>query len=44
VLFAADTGLDPAYLRKARGWTEPEWSAALLRLADRGLVDGAPRW
>jgi hypothetical protein len=38
VLFAADRGLDPAYMRKARGWSEEEWEAAEGRLADRGLV------
>jgi hypothetical protein len=38
VLFAADRGLDPAYMRQARGWSEEEWNAAEGRLADRGLI------
>jgi hypothetical protein len=38
VAFAADSGLDPAYLRQARGWSEEEWAAAAGRLADRGLL------
>ncbi|MBE1465002.1 SCO6745 family protein [Kibdelosporangium phytohabitans] len=38
VLFAADQGVDPAYMRVARGWSEEEWSQAEGRLADRGLV------
>jgi hypothetical protein len=38
VLFAADHGLDAAYLRAARHWPEPDWQAATNRLADRGLV------
>jgi hypothetical protein len=38
VTFGAERGLDPAYLRKARGWPEPEWQAAAQRLADRGLL------
>ena len=42
-LFAADTELDPAYLREARGWSDTEWTAATGRLGERGLVavDGA---
>ena len=42
-LFCADTGLDPAYMRLARGWSEVEWAEASVRLADRGLlaVDGS---
>jgi hypothetical protein len=42
-LFAAGTGLDPAYLREARGWSEVEWADATVRLAERGLlaVDGS---
>jgi helix-turn-helix protein len=39
VLFAADTGLAPGYLRRARGWTEPEWLAAQERLTVAGLMD-----
>lgn len=37
-LFTADTGLDPAYMRQARGWSEVEWAEACVRLADRGLL------
>ncbi|MFI9010238.1 hypothetical protein ACIGNX_23695 [Actinosynnema sp. NPDC053489] len=40
VLFGADHGLDPAYLRAARGWSEEEWRAAEAALVERGLVDG----
>jgi hypothetical protein len=38
VLFAAERGLDPAYMRLARGWSEQEWDAAVARLGDRGLM------
>jgi hypothetical protein len=38
VLFAADRGLHPVYMRKARGWSEEEWDAAAQRLAGRGLL------
>jgi hypothetical protein len=38
VLFAAERGLEPSYLRAARSWPEPDWHAANDRLADRGLV------
>jgi hypothetical protein len=41
VLFAADRGIEPAYMRQARGWTEDEWGAAAARLAERGLLDNA---
>ncbi|CCH34520.1 hypothetical protein ABZ816_42635 [Actinosynnema sp. NPDC047251] len=37
VLFGADKGLDPAYLRTARGWNEDEWAAAEASLGERGL-------
>ncbi|MBM7813225.1 SCO6745 family protein [Saccharothrix algeriensis] len=37
VLFGADKGLDPQYLRTARGWDEDEWRAAEASLAARGL-------
>jgi hypothetical protein len=40
VVFAAERGLDPEYLRKARAWPEPEWQAAADRLVDRGLLTG----
>jgi hypothetical protein len=39
VLFAADQSLDADWLRTRRGWSEPEWTAALGRLAARELVD-----
>ncbi|WP_433264405.1 SCO6745 family protein [Actinosynnema sp. CS-041913] len=39
VLFGADKGLDPAYLRVARGWNEEEWRAAEAALTSRGLYD-----
>jgi hypothetical protein len=38
VTFGAEHGLDPAYLRKARSWPEPDWAAAVARLRARGLV------
>lgn len=37
-LFGADNGLTGEYLRAARGWTEPDWDAAVERLADRDLL------
>jgi hypothetical protein len=37
-LFAADRGLEPLYMRKARGWSGEEWDAAVDRLTDRGLM------
>ncbi|WP_367136027.1 hypothetical protein [Saccharothrix sp. HUAS TT1] len=40
VLFSADKGLDPAYMRQARGWSEGEWREAEAALAGRGLLDG----
>lgn len=41
VLFAADHGMDPTWLRERRGWTEPEWDDAVRRLTERGLLAGA---
>lgn len=41
VCFAADTGLDPDYLRQARGWPGEEWEQAANRLRERDLLDGA---
>jgi hypothetical protein len=38
VLFGAERGLDPVYLRAARRWSEQEWQEAADRLADRGLL------
>lgn len=40
VLFAADRGVEPAYMRQARGWSQPEWADAEARLTDRGLMAG----
>ncbi|MEU4762573.1 hypothetical protein AB0H12_04925 [Actinosynnema sp. NPDC023794] len=40
VLFSADKGLDPAYMRAARGWSEQEWREAEAALTERGLLDG----
>ncbi|ONI83368.1 hypothetical protein ALI22I_33125 [Saccharothrix sp. ALI-22-I] len=40
VLFSADKGLEPAYMRAARGWSEDEWRDAEATLTDRGLFDG----
>ncbi|MBB4963649.1 SCO6745 family protein [Saccharothrix violaceirubra] len=37
VLFGADKGLDPAYLKIARGWSDDEWRAAVRALTHRGL-------
>jgi hypothetical protein len=39
VLFAAEKEIDPGSLRKRRGWSEQEWEAAAVRLAERGLVE-----
>lgn len=41
VCFAADTGLDPAYMQQARGWSPAEWTSAAERLQTRGLLDPA---
>ncbi|TCO57286.1 hypothetical protein EV192_106763 [Actinocrispum wychmicini] len=38
VLFAAERGLRPEYMRQARGWSEEEWTAAADRLTERGLL------
>jgi hypothetical protein len=35
-LFAGNTG----FMRSSRGWSDDEWSAAVDRLTERGLVDG----
>jgi hypothetical protein len=41
VLFGADKGLAPSYMRQARGWSEEEWREAEESLASRGLfADG----
>ena len=39
VLYAADNGLDPEYMRRARAWPLDEWQAAAGRLRERGLLD-----
>jgi helix-turn-helix protein len=41
VLFVADNAMDAGWLRKRRGWSDEEWSAASARLAERGLLDAA---
>ncbi|MCQ8835976.1 hypothetical protein ACFV27_25810 [Streptomyces antimycoticus] len=38
VLFTADKGLDPAFMRQMRGWSEEEWRDAEASLTDRGLI------
>jgi hypothetical protein len=38
VLYAGDHGIDPAYMRAARGWTEDEWNAA-APAGDREVVE-----
>lgn len=35
-LFAGNTG----FMRSSRGWSDDEWTAAVERLTERGLVDG----
>jgi Helix-turn-helix family len=40
VMYGAEHGIDPAYLRLARGWSEAEWADAQARLAGRGLLTG----
>ena len=41
VIFGADNGLAPEYLRAARGWSAQEWDQARDRLVSRGLLDGS---
>ncbi|MBV8445358.1 MAG: hypothetical protein JOZ92_05515, partial [Candidatus Dormibacteraeota bacterium] len=41
VLATAQSHLDPAMLRRFRGWTEDEWNAAVASLQQRGLLDTA---
>jgi hypothetical protein len=43
VLQAATGRSDKDALRTRRGWSEDEWHAALLRLRDRGWLDGEER-
>lgn len=40
ITFGAERELDPAYLRAARGWPEPDWAAGVTRLRERGLLTG----
>ncbi|NIL44076.1 hypothetical protein HCB17_25405 [Salinispora arenicola] len=40
VLFTADKGLDPAYMRRMRGWSEQEWQEAEAALVGRRLLTG----
>ncbi|HEX3650843.1 MAG TPA: hypothetical protein VHV49_20655, partial [Pseudonocardiaceae bacterium] len=40
VLYGADRGIDSAYLKAARRWSDQEWQQATERLADRGLITG----
>jgi hypothetical protein len=39
VLFAAEQGLAPEYMQKARGWTPQEWQDAAATLVVRGLLE-----
>jgi len=41
VAFAADGRAVPDALRRNRGWSEEDWTAATERLVDRGLLDGS---
>lgn len=41
VLFAAERGMDPGYLRTARKWSDDDWRSATGRLAERGLLTEA---
>lgn len=43
VLAAATGRSDPEALRTRRGWSEDEWSDAVLRLTDRGWLDARGR-
>lgn len=43
VLFAADNGITGEQMRQWRGWSQAEWTAAVERLTDRGLLDGPDR-
>jgi hypothetical protein len=44
VLFGADEANPPGdLLRESRGWTAEEWSAAVARLVERGLIDDTGR-
>lgn len=39
VLFGTERGMDMTWLRTRRGWSETDWAAGTLRLADRGLLE-----
>lgn len=38
---AGDTATARGFLQQLRGWSDPEWEAAIGRLRDRGLLDDA---
>ncbi|MFJ3669922.1 hypothetical protein ACIPSE_26030 [Streptomyces sp. NPDC090106] len=38
---ATGKGMNPKWVFSTRGWTQEEWDAAVARLRDRGLLDGA---
>ncbi len=40
-LVTARSGLDPAILQGTRAWSDVEWSAAIERLRQRGLIDAS---
>lgn len=40
VLFAASEGIDRSVYLASRGWSDQDWSAAMGRLQDRGLMEG----
>jgi len=43
VLFAADHAIAGEQMRLWRGWSEPEWAAAVRRLTERKLIEGSDR-
>ncbi|HYL72415.1 MAG TPA: hypothetical protein VEY89_14030, partial [Candidatus Dormibacteraeota bacterium] len=43
VHIAAGDGVDAETMRRFRGWTEDEWSAAVQRLRDLSVIDGEGR-
>ncbi len=38
---AGDTDTARGFLQRLRGWSDPEWEAAIARLQERGLLDDA---
>jgi hypothetical protein len=40
ILHVASGQADARFLRPSRGWSRPQWTEAIERLRDRGLVDG----